>query len=553
VLGNNYFPPSGITEERSAGPFIAMLSPLLILLITCTNVSALLAGLGVARRREIAVRLALGASRRRVVRQLVTETVMLAMAAGALALFVIWLLVRLFDANIPDLHIEIDGRAVAFTFSLALVAGVLFGLSPALHATRRVLQEALKDSSGVVAARRLRLQSSLVVAQIAFTQPALLAMGTLLLEMRSDLRELRAQPYADRILEVRFNVNPRYGLLDDHREQTLVRLQERLAAVPGVEGVVRQENSDSLDVEVHPDDTVPGLERTTPQQVRGIGAPAGYFSLMSIAFARGRDFDAAERSHEHGERAGLDNGAVVIGSRLAHRLWGGADAVGRRLVSAGPNLRGIRTFTVVGVVDDATTGAPEGEGRGAAIFMPRVYTTGHLLVRTSGPAEQLLPTIRRAAADEAPALPIVAAHTLAAVEASERRSAVTAISAAGGTGALALLLSAIGLYAVVAFAVGQRIREIGIRMALGAERRHVVGLFVRHGVRLCLFGLAIGLALGIGGVRVISAVEGNEPPTGFLGLSALVAAFVIGVALLASWIPARRAARIDPLEALRVE
>ena len=179
--------------------------------------------------------------------------------------------------------------------------------------------------------------------------------------------------------------------------------------------------------------------------------------------------------------------------------------------------------------------------------------TGHLLVRTHGPAEQLLPTIRSAAADAAPALPIVAARTLAAVEASERRSVVTAISAAGGAGALALLLSAIGLYAVVAFAVGQRVREIGIRTALGAESRQVVRLFVRRGLRLCLFGLVIGLALGIGGGRVISAVEGNGPPAGILGLAALVAAFVIGVALLASWIPARRAARIDPLEALRVE
>jgi putative ABC transport system permease protein len=551
LLGNNYFPPSGADEASSAGPVIALMFPVLILLITCTNVSALLAGLGVARRREIAVRLALGAGRARVVRQLVTETVMLAMAAGALGLFVIWLLLRLFDASIPDLEIEIDWRSIALAFSLALVAGVLFGLSPALHATRLALQEALKDSAGVVVARRLRLQSWLVVAQVAFTQPALLAMGALLLDMRSDLRELPAQPYADRIIEMHFNVNPRYGALDEDRERTLVRLQERLAAVPGVAGVVRQENDDSFDVEVHPADTVSGPELASPLQVLAIAAPAGYFPLMSISFVRGRDFDAAERSRERGERSGSNDGAIVIGSRLARRLWGGTDAIGRRFVSVGSNQRGIRTFTIVGVVDDATTGTRESDV--ARIFMPDVHTTGHLLVRTHDPAEHLLPTIRAAAADEAPALPIVAARTLAAGEASERRSVVTAISAAGGTGALALLLSAIGLYAVVAFAVGQRVREIGIRMALGAETRQVVRLFVRRGLRICLVGLVIGLALGIGGVRVISAVEGKEPPTGTLGLSALVAVFVIGVALLASWIPARRAACIDPLEALRVE
>jgi len=197
LLAGNYFPPSGAEEPPSAGPVLSLIFPVLVLLITCTNVSALLAGLGVARRREIAVRLALGAGRRRVVRQLVTETVVLAMAAGALGLFVIWLLLRLFDASIPDLAIEIDWRSIAFTFGLALAAGLAFGLSPALHATRLALQEALKDSAGIVVSRRLRLQSWLVVAQIAFTQPALLSMGALLLEMRSDLRQLRAQPYAD--------------------------------------------------------------------------------------------------------------------------------------------------------------------------------------------------------------------------------------------------------------------------------------------------------------------------------------------------------------------
>ncbi len=574
LLAGNYFPPCCADEGPSAGPKLGMIAPILVLLITCTNVSALLAGLGVARRREIAVRLALGAGRRRIVRQLVTEVVALAVAAGALGLFAIWVLLRLFDANMPDLAIEIDWRGISLTFGLALVAALLFGFSPALHATRLALQETLKDSAGAPVARRLRLQSSLVVAQIAFTQPALLAMGSLLLEMRSDLRALPAQPHADRLVELHFNVNPRYGALDDARERTLGRLQERLSAVPGVEGVVRQELSDSFDVTVHPADTAGGPEQAPPLQVEGIAAPSGYFSLLGLSFVRGRDFEAADRLQDRGQRSGIDErhprtsgeGAIVIGSDLARRLWGGADAIGRRLVSVGRNLRDIRTFTIVGVVDDATTGARDDERHGgrhpelpgtrqnaARIYMPWVHTTGHLLVRTRGPAEPLLPAIRSAAADAAPALPIVSARTIAAVEAAERRSVFSAISAAGGAGAIALLLSAIGLYTVVAFAVGQRVREIGIRTAFGAERRQVIGLFVRRGLSLSLIGLVIGIALGIGGARVIAAANGSEPPTGLLGLSALVAVFVIGVALVASWIPARRAARVDPLEALRVE
>lgn len=545
LLASNYFPPSGGPEEPSAGRYIALLFPLTVLLITCTNVSALLAGLGLARRREIAVRLALGATRGRVVRQLVTETLVLAIAAGALALFTIWLLFRLFDASVPDLTIEIDARSLALTFGLALTAGGVFGLSPALHATRLALHDVLKDAAGVAVARRARLQSCLVIAQIAFTQPALLGMGALLLDLRSDLRALPTQIYAERLVEVHFNVNPRYGAVDDGRERVLARVEERLAALPGVDGAMRQEHRDSFDVESHPADiVVGGTGEASPQQVRGIAAPAGYFSLMGISFLRGRDFDPAERSRDD---------AVVIGSGLARRLWGGADPIGRRLVSVGRNARGVANFTVIGVVDDAARGAADGEGRIADLFMSRVHTTGYVLVRTSGPAAHLLPALRAAAADEAPTVPVVSARTLASIEAGERRSAVNAIAAAGGAGALALLLSAIGLYAVVAFAVGQRVREIGIRTALGAQSRQVVKLFVNQGLRLAVIGLGIGLALGIGGVRLMSAARGDEPPSGTLGLSALVVAFVLGVALLASWLPARRAARVDPLEVLRVE
>jgi predicted permease len=544
LRADNYFPPSGETPGI-AGRVVALMFPLIILLITCTNVSALQAGLAIARRREISVRLSLGASRPRVVRQLVTETVLLALAAGALALFVVWILWRAFDASIPDLELVLDWRAFAFTFGLSVATGIVFGLSPALHGTRLALSEVIKDTGGALVASRSRLQSGLVVAQIAFTQPALLLMGAQLLSLTTDLRALPSQPFADRILEVRFNTNPRYGALDEKREEALRRLQARLQSVPGVAGVVPQETGeDDFDVAVHPADRVADLDIADTLNVRARVAPAGYFALMGIPIIRGRDFTAAERS---------GGNAVMIGADLARDLWGSADPIGRRFLGAGPNRRNISLFEVVGVVEAPTATRRDASNVGRRIFVPDVGITGHFLIRTHGPAEPVLPAIRSVATTEAPELPIVSAQTLAAIEAGGRRSIRTGITAAGGSGSLALLLSAIGLYAVVAFAVGQRVREIGIRTALGAGRRQVVGMFLFRGLRLCAAGLLVGLTLSLVAVRLMAVAQGEDPPAGTLWLAALVAAVVIGVAMLATWIPARRAAEIDPLRALRVE
>ena len=198
-------------------------------------------------------------------------------------------------------------------------------------------------------------------------------MGALLLRMRANLGELSAQPYADRFLELQFDVNPRYGPLDDASRADARPPEERLAAVPGVEGVVPQ-GTDWFDVDVHPADPVAGLELASPQQVRAIAAPAGYFPLMGISFVRGRDFDAAERSHD---------GAIVIGSGLARRLWGGADAIGRRLVSVGPQPArhpDVHHRRRRGRCDHrrarrrAVVNPAPGPGV-ARIFMPRVRTT----------------------------------------------------------------------------------------------------------------------------------------------------------------------------------
>jgi predicted permease len=540
MLAGNYFPSSG-GESAGIGRFAIVIMPTLVLLVTCTNVSALLAGLAFARRREIAVRLALGATRRRIVRQLLTESVLLATAAGAFALFVIWIALQFVESTFAESNLVIDWRTILFMVVVAVFAGIVFGLSPALHGTRVSVSEVLKDAAGGVLAPRSRLQSGLVIAQIAFTQPLLLGMGSGILEMRQDLQTVPAAPYADRVLDVRFNTNPRYGALDHAREAKLKRLQERFATIPGVVAIVPQEDfDDNFDVVVHEADRT-GTDTDRSLIVRAQAAPTGYFDLMGVSILRGRSFDVGPRE---------DRESIIIGAGTARRLWPGADPLGRRLVATTPTRRGSQ-FTVVGVVDDALTASRDDEIRA---FVPDVVgVTGHFLIRTQAPAQLLLPTIRAVAVAEAPDLPFVSSRTLAAIEAERRSSLRRAMAGVAGIGGIALCLSAIGLYAVVSFAVRQRVREIGIRTALGADRQQVVRGFVRRGLKLGLVGMALGLTLSVIVVRLISVAQGAETSFAIVGIAALVACVALLVTLIATWIPARRAAAVDPLLALRAE
>lgn len=516
----NYFPPSG-EKPSMAGRIVAFLIPLLVLLITCTSVSALLAGLALARRREMVVRLALGAGRRRIIRQLLTETSLLAVAGGLVGVFVLWIVLEVADATFLNAPLIVGWRAAIFTTALALVTGVVFGLSPALHATRRAVSDVLKEAD--VAGGQTRLQAMLVVAQIALTQPALLGMGTALLELREDWNARPTTAFAENVLDVRFNTNPRYGAMDARREAALLRLQERLAAMPGVVGVVRQDAwRSTVRVSAHPG---------SDQEAAVVSAPPGYFDVMGMRVTRGRAFTHADDTTP---------GLVVVGSRLSQRLWGDAEPVGRQVIASDGDPEHNGPFTVIGVVEDPL------EDR---VFLPGVRLTGHFLIRAIGPAEDVLPDVRAAAQQKAPTLPIISARSLAAIEAEERWATIQRLLTVGGATLLALGLAAIGLYAVVSVSVGQRTREIGIRTALGANRQRIVRLFLTRGVRLAALGLAAGLAFSVAVARIMAAVQGEAPPGLFL-VSAGVTLFVMAVALIASWVPARRAATVDPVRAI---
>ena len=540
---------------------------LLVLLITCTNVSALMTGLATARRHEIAVRLSLGAARVRLIRQLLTESTLLAVASGALALGIVGFVLRSVEKLIPGIPFEvgITWPLTAFTFGVALTVGVIFGLSPALHATRLGLASALRDSTAAIAASRGRLQRILVVAQIAFTQPLVVLLAAVLFFVVEELKPRDRTELAERLVAV--TVRPPVPITGSspgpamQRQQLRVamdRLRERFASTAGVEAAVMDwgRGPPLFTYIVHPSDQ----SGSTPRDPVGLAAEMvseGTLNLMGIPLVRGRGF----APDEIGAAAGMTTArratpeksdlAVIIGADLAQHLWPGVDPIGRRLQAANDSVSVAATLVVVGVIED-----PLAEGRNAGddfrVFVPP-DTTGvprAVLLRTAGAPQPLLPVLREIALSEIPDLP-PQIRILAEIQEEHGRRYRLVIGGLTTAGVMALLLSAIGLYAVVAFAVGQRTREIAVRMAVGARGRQIVRQFVSDGLRLSVIGLALGLPIALFGLRALSNLTDDIQPVALGPVTALAAAGVLLVATGAAWLPARRAAAVDPGVALR--
>jgi predicted permease len=524
---------------------------LLVLLITCTNVSALMVGLAVARRREIGVRLSLGAPRRRLIRQLLTESVLLALIAGAVGLLVTAAGIRLVGAALEDVQLVVDWRVTIATCAVAIVTGILFGLSPALHATRISVSEVLKSSSASVAATRSRLQRALVVAQITLTQPLLVGLGVVIVTMATDMGSRAPSSVPDRIAEIELDTWA--GRVSaPERASRIAAAVERVAAMPGVTSAMpMQMGTVTAPLAVPPADRVAG-RRYAVMQTQLTAAPQGYFGAFGIPIVRGRDFDAGEYVHSSEDASRpVSYDAVIIGSDLARRLWGNANPLGRRLAMPVSGGSSSTPMVVVGVVDEAAAGPSEVNGQ-VHVYVPYSLLNTGVVARTAGPALPMLNAMRTVVAAEAPQMPILRTQTLEQREAETRRNLLRTSGAVAGGGLLALLLSAIGLYAVVSFAVGQRTREIGIRTALGAQRGQVVRMFFVKGLALSAFGLALGLPLSMAVTRMISTAL-SWPMTTSPLLGVAIGAVVLVVASVAVWIPARRASTIDPMLALRTE
>ena len=533
-----------------------------VLLIGCSNVANLLLARATTRDREIAIRTALGGSRRRLVRQLLTESLVLATVGGLPGLLLaVWgtsALGHLAAQYLPRAReISIDLPVLAFTAFLILLTGIGFGLIPAIQASRPNLQSALKDAGRTATggAPRTRVRGALVVVEVAVALVLLAGAGLLL---RSFQQLISVEPgfnpehllTAQVWLPVRNDAEKGRYFTNEQRRAFYNRAQESVQRTPGVRdaalvsrlvyGSVGQEfRSDvRFEIEGHP---TPQGQLSPVSELRFI--TPNYFSTMEIPLLRGRTLATVTDSSGPKE--------VVLNRTLAEKYWPGENPIGRRIQvfgSKGPWV------TIVGIVGDVRQVAPELPPREEMFLSSQLFPNQQIsfVVRTVGPPEQSAAAVTQAirqADPEQPVFGIKPMEQVIAAASAERRFSLLLLTLFAG---IALVLSAIGIYGLMAYTTTQRRHEIGIRVALGAGARDVLGLVVGQGMRLVGLGLAIGLFGAWMLSRVLSAqlfgVTARDPLT-----YVIVATLLGAVALTASYLPARRALRVDPMTALRAE
>ncbi len=521
----------------------------LVLLIACMNLANLLLARATERRKEIAVRLAIGANRGRLIRQLLTESVMLSVLGGALGLVIAFFItdyvgkIKLPMDIALTFDLRVDWRVLVFALGVSIVTGVLFGLLPALQSSKLDLVSSLKDEGSMAGFRRARLRSTLVVAQIAASVLLLLCAGLIVRSLQA-AQTMRPGFNPDKALAMTFDV----GLqgYDEARGRAFHKqLMERVRALPGVQSaslamaipLSLNYNNSTIFIEGQ----APTGTANLPLAVSNIVWPE-YFKTMGIAL-RGRDFN--ERDKEQESRF------AIINETFARRFWPGQEAIGKRFNFSGPNDP---MWEVVGVAADGKYDSL-GEEPKIAVFRPmlRSYSSWTSLVaRTNGDPQAMLNTIRNEIRHLDATLPVSGIKTLKDHMKVPLFPAQVAATVLGSFALLALILAAIGIYGVMSYAVSQRTREIGIRMALGALKSDVLKMIVGQGLRLVVIGVAIGLGKAFLLTRFLSVVLYGVSATDavtFIAIPILLSA----VALLACWIPAQRAARVDPIKALRHE
>jgi predicted permease len=539
----------GIREVAVLGAGALMAPFALVLLIACANVANLLLARATARSREIAVRRALGAGRLRIVRQLLAESLLIATIGGVLgALLAVWSFQALIalalpsfsPAGIPPIFIDArpDARVMAFTLIVTVATAVAFGLVPALQASRQDLNAVIKQgAAGSGGAPGGRLRGALVGAQVALCMVLICGAGLL-------LRGLTATQTVDPGFRYRDVAVAAFDLAssgyDPQEAAAFARtLRERVAALPGVAAVAYGIEPLSAEAESGPL-RLPGENEQSARFAPVNFVSPGYFSLLGIALTRGRDFTDAEVAR--------DAPLAIVSEATARNYWPGQDPLGRRLLT----WTG-RELEVVGVVADAQVSSV-GEIDPYYLYVPagpNVQRFARLLVRSSGDFGATAAAVRAAVRSLDAGLWVRVNPLEANLDWSRNLSGmVTAL--AGSLGMLALTLAAVGIYGVVAFFVGRRMREIGVRMALGARARDVLTLVLRQTMRPVLVGAALGVALAVLAGRGLSSVLFGVSATDAVGLGAAII-FVLGIALAAGALAGRRATRVEPVHVLREE
>jgi putative ABC transport system permease protein len=536
--------------------FLALLGAVgFVLLIACANVANLLLSRSLARSKEVSIRTALGASRWRVVRQLLIESVLLGLIGGLVGLlFSLWG-VRMFDLAVADvgkpywIKFTMDFAVFGYFTAICLTTGLLFGLAPALHMSKVDINKTLKEGTrGSGGSSRVKyLSGTLVVGELALAL-VLLAGAGLMIRSFLKLYDMNLGFDANNILTMRYSLNETKYPTPDLRIHFEEQLLTRLSATAGVDSVAITTNlpmqgSPNWRFEIEGQAT---LEKENKQTVSGLVISPDYFRVLGIDVQRGRVFNGSD---------GLPGKtAVIVNQRFAAKYWPKEDAVGKR-------IRLIRDsgdqpwLTVLGICPDIVQGDFTKAEKEAVIYVPYRQNAASglaILARSKVPPASLTTAFRKEVQGLDSNLPLFRVTTLTDSFEQQRWGFRVFGTLFAVFAFIALVLSSVGIYAVMSYAVSQRTQEIGIRMALGASTGNVMRLVLSLGAKQLAIGLSVGLALAFGVTRVLSSLLVQITPTDPVTFTSIVV-LLIAVASVACWIPARRAMRVDPLIALRYE
>jgi putative ABC transport system permease protein len=525
-----------------------------VLLIACANVANLLLAGATSRHKEMAIRAAMGASRVRVIRQLLTESVLLSLLGGAVGLLLaVWwsdLLIALGKEDIPRaVQVGIDLRVLGFTLGVSLLTGLIFGLAPAFHSSKSGLIDALKEGGRGTSegARRNKVRSVLVVSELAIAVVLLVGAG-LLIKSLWRLQKVNSGLQPENVLTFNIGLPEKYN--SEKQAQFFIDLKSRLESMPGV-----QSASSILPLPLSGDRFGISFEiegRPMAPKDHPVGdffaTGVGYFRAMGIPIVKGRDFEDRDR---YGSTP-----VVIITETLARQFFPNEEPLGKRIKPGINTIEGDKTTMreIIGVVGDVRNRALNTEPK-PAYYVPQTqvpFDQMVMVVKTTGEPHSLIPAATKQVAAMDPDIPVFGVKTMeeylsASVAAPRFSTTLLSIFAA-----VALVLTVVGLYGVMSYSVAQRTNEIGIRLALGAQSRDVLVMIVKQGSLLIGFGLVIGLAGAYALTRLIASllfgITAKDPFT-FASVAVLLGA----VALLACYVPAWRATKVDPMEALRYE